>query len=55
MGDDDRRATLHQTVERLLNEEFALVVQRARGLVEQKDRGVAQQRARDGDPLALPD
>src|SRR5205814_4802514 len=53
--DHDRRAATHQTVKGLLNEEFALVVERAGGLVEEKDPGVAKDRPGDGDALPLSD
>ena len=55
MRDHDRRPSAHEPVEGLLHQILALVVERARGLVEQEDACVAQDRARDGDPLALPD
>ena len=51
--DHDRCPSAHQTVERLLDEKFAFVVERARGLVEQQDARVAEDRAGDRDPLAL--
>ena len=51
--DDDRRAVLHQPLERLLHQPLALGVERARRLVEQQDRRVAQDRARDRDALPL--
>jgi len=53
MGDDDHRAPLDDLEHVLLDEALALVVERARGLVEDEDRRVDRQRARDGDALAL--
>src|SRR6185295_16630805 len=53
VGDHDRRAIPHQGPQRLLDVVLALGVQGAGGLVEDEDRGVLEQRARDGDPLAL--
>jgi hypothetical protein len=54
VGDDQRRASLHQPLERLLHQPLAFGVERAGRLVEQQDRRVAQQRAGDRDALALP-
>ena len=51
--DDDCRPSRHQRPERVLNERFALGVERARGLVEDQNRRVLQDRARDRDALAL--
>jgi hypothetical protein len=53
MGQHQRRAPLHQQVERLLDGGLVLGVDRRQGLVQHQDRGVAQQRAGDGDALAL--
>ena len=41
MGDDDRRAALHQPVECRLHQCFAFGVERGRGFVEQQDRRIA--------------
>jgi hypothetical protein len=43
----------HQPVERVLDQPFAFGVERARRFVEQQDRRIAQQRAGNGDALAL--
>src|SRR6185436_2563780 len=53
MRDDDRRPVLHQLFQRLLHIALALRVERAGCFVEQQDRRVSQQRAGDGDALAL--
>src|SRR5690606_2376398 len=51
--DDDRRAVLHQPLERLLHGALAFRIERARRLVEQQDRRVLEERAGDRDALAL--
>src|SRR5215470_2375050 len=51
--DDDRRATGHQIVERLLHHHLAFGVERAGRLVEDQNWRVLQNRARDRDALAL--
>ncbi len=51
--DDDRRAVLHEPLERLLHEQLVVRVERARRLVEQQDRRVLENRARDRDALPL--
>ena len=43
----------HEPVERLLDQRLALRVHRRQRLVQHQDRRVAQQRAGDGDALAL--
>src|SRR5436190_2201279 len=53
--DHDRGAAAHESVERLLDEEFTLVVERAGGLVEKQDPRVAKNCSSDGDALPLPD
>ena len=53
MGEDQRRAALHQPVERLLDHRLVLGIDGRQRLVEHQDRRVAQQRAGDGDALAL--
>src|SRR5256886_7794290 len=53
--DHDRGAAAHESVERLLDEEFAVVGERARGLVEKEDARVAKNRSGDGDALPLAD
>ena len=53
MRDDDRRAPLHQAIERGLHQSLALGIERAGRFVEQQDRRIAQDGARDGDALAL--
>ena len=54
VGDDDRRAMLHQPVERVLDQPLAFGVERGGRFVEQQQRRIAQQRAGNGDALALP-
>jgi hypothetical protein len=41
-------------IERRLHQPLAFRIERARGFVQEQDRRVAQDRARDGDALALP-
>mmetsp|Transcript_69704 Transcript_69704/g.105309 ORF Transcript_69704/g.105309 Transcript_69704/m.105309 type:complete len:213 (+) Transcript_69704:237-875(+) len=56
MRNHDRRPALllEQVVKRRLHHPLALVVQRARRLVQQQDRRVLDHRPRDRDPLLLP-
>ncbi len=51
--DHQRGAVGHQALERGLDQSLALGVERGGRLVEQKERRVAQDRARNGDALAL--
>ncbi len=53
VGEDEGRAALHQPVERFLDHRLALGVDGRERLVQDQDRRVAQERARDGDALAL--
>src|SRR2546427_81715 len=53
VGEDEGGAASHETIERRLDQRLALRVDRRERLVEHEDRRVAQERARDGDPLAL--
>jgi len=53
MGDDDRRAVVHQPLERLLDQLLRFGVERGGRFVEQQQRRVAQHRAGDRQPLAL--
>ena len=53
MREDQRRAPLHQPVERLLDHRLALRVHRRERLVQDQDGRVPQERPRDGDALAL--
>jgi hypothetical protein len=53
MRDDDARAVRHEALERLLDEPLRFGVERGRRLVEDQDRRVPENRAGDGDPLAL--
>ena len=46
--------SLHQAVERVLHQPLAFRVERGGRFVEQQQRRIAQQRAGDGDALALP-
>src|SRR3546814_14557889 len=54
-SDLQSRAVAHQAFERFLHQPLALGVERRGRFVEQQDRRITQQRARDRDPLALPD
>ena len=51
--EDQRRAALHQPVERLLDHGLVLGVDGGERLVEDQDRRVPQERARDREALAL--
>src|SRR5205085_4482417 len=51
--DDNARAPARQVRERLLHEALRLCVERRRSLVEDEHGGVGQDRARDGESLAL--
>src|SRR5689334_8507430 len=51
--DHERRSSAGKAVERLRDLALAFGVERARRLVEQQDRPVGEDRARDGDSLAL--
>ena len=53
VGEDQRGASPHQAVERLLDDRLVAGVDRRERLVEHQDRRVAQQRPGDGDALAL--
>lgn len=53
VGDHEGRTSVHQPPQGVLDQEFALRVQRAGRLVEQQDRGVAQDGPGEGDALAL--
>ena len=53
MREDQRRAALHQPLQRLLDRRLVLRIDRGERLVEDEDRGVEEQRARDRDALAL--
>src|SRR3984957_4525882 len=53
VGDDDRGAPLAELRHRLLYVALGFGIERRSGLVEQDDRCVLDQRARDGDALAL--
>jgi hypothetical protein len=48
-----RGAAFHQMFERILHQPLAFGVERAGRFVEQQDRRIAQQRAGNGDALAL--
>src|ERR1700730_5984865 len=52
--DDEDRATLGDLAHVLLDDALALVVERARGLIEDQDAWVGHQGAGNGDTLALP-
>src|SRR5690606_29352697 len=54
VGDDEAGPPLHQPLQRLLDEAFALDIECARRLIENQDPRVLQDRAGDADPLALP-
>src|SRR5882762_11055896 len=51
--DDEHGAVRHEALDRLLHEPFRFGVERAGRFVENEDRRIAEQRARDGDALAL--
>ena len=53
MGEDQRRTPLHQPIERLLDHRLVPGVHCRKRLVEHQDGRIAQQRAGDGDALAL--
>ena len=53
MGDHQRGALLHQIFQRGLHKRFAFGIERGSRLVQQQQRRIAQDRARDGDALAL--
>src|SRR4051794_8878103 len=53
VSDDQHGPAIHEAIEGLLDEALTLRVQRTRGLIQEKQRRVAEQRARDGDALAL--
>ena len=53
MRNADRRATAHQFLERGLDNVLGLGVQRIGGLIQNQNRSIADQRARDGETLAL--
>src|SRR5262249_44434690 len=53
MGDHHCRPSLHQILERALNERFRLRIERRRRFIEDQDRSILQQRSRDRNPLAL--
>ncbi len=54
VGDDETRAVFQQFLERLLNDELAIRINRGGGLVEDENGGISQDRAGEGDQLALP-
>ena len=53
MRDDERRAVVHQLLQRILDEALGLGVERGGRFVEDQDRRILQQRARDRDALPL--
>ena len=53
MGDDDGGAVLAEMLDRLLHLLFGFRIQRRGGFIEQDDRRILDQRAGDGDALAL--
>ena len=53
MRQDQRGAAGHQPIQRLLDDRLVLRIDRGQRLVQHQDRRVAQQRAGDGDALAL--
>ena len=53
MRDDQHRATAHDSAHVLLDDAFALVVERRGRLVEDEDAWIGGKRAGDGDALAL--
>ena len=53
MRDRDHGAPAHQAAERLADRLLGFAVERGGGLVEQQDRRILQERARNGNALAL--
>src|SRR5262250_221813 len=53
VGDDEDGAALGDFLHVLLNHPLALIIKRARCLVENQDPGVGDQSTRDRDPLLL--
>src|SRR6185437_5361833 len=53
MRDDERGAVAQQLRQRLLDVALGLGIESRRGLVQDQDRRILEQRARDGDALAL--
>src|SRR6516162_10148850 len=53
VGDDEYGAALGDFLHVLLNHPLALIIKRARRLVEDQDPGVGDQSTRDRDPLLL--
>ena len=53
MGDDEDGAALGDLAHVVLDDALALVVERAGGLVEDEDARIGDERAGDGDALAL--
>ena len=53
MRDDERRASLHQERERLLDAALGVGIERGRGFVEDQDRSVLEEGAGDRDALTL--
>ena len=53
MGDDEDRAPLRNAPHVVLDDPLALVIERARRLVEDQDARIGDEGARDGDALAL--
>ena len=54
VGDDERRSSLHDRCQRLLDAVFGLDVHAGGRVVQHQDRRVQKQCPRDGQPLALP-
>ena len=53
MGDDQGREPLHEVLESVLHQRFALRVEAARRLIQDQDLGALQDDPSDGHPLAL--
>src|SRR5262245_61331023 len=53
MGDHERRPAFAQSLETVLNHGFTFAVEARRRFIENQNLRVCQDRARDGDPLAL--
>ena len=53
MGDDQRRALMHQPFERGLHQSLALGIERAGRFIEQQQGRAFQDRPRDGNALPL--
>ena len=51
--DDEHRAAMHNPLHVVLNDALAFIIERAGGFIENQDARIHDQRARNGDALAL--